>query len=69
MKSLTCCIWEILPFYKILVKPWDVDRGILREAQGTLGREWLFTFKQYLKTLHVVFCYILLKKKHVKVYM
>jgi hypothetical protein len=33
-------IWEILPFYKILVKPWDVDRGILREAQGTLGREY-----------------------------
>jgi hypothetical protein len=41
LKSITYCIWEILPFYKILVKPWDVDRGILREAQGTLGREWL----------------------------
>jgi hypothetical protein len=40
LKSLTYCIWEILPFYKILVKPWDVDRGILREAQGPLGREW-----------------------------
>jgi hypothetical protein len=27
LKSLAYCIWEILPFYKILVKPWDVDRG------------------------------------------
>jgi hypothetical protein len=32
LKSITYCIWEILSFYKILVKPWDVDRGILREA-------------------------------------
>jgi hypothetical protein len=36
MKSLTYCIWEILPFYKIHVKPWEVDRGILWEAQRTL---------------------------------
>jgi hypothetical protein len=32
-------IWSKLLFYKNLVKPWDVDRGGVREAHGTLGRE------------------------------